>query len=178
MRSIFDRDYSGRFKPGFEHEDRDVGRKLLSIERSLGSVIKLLTPSPSYHDEYNAWLDSIPPRILALVFLIKRFYRPDWGERWDEQLSVDVVDGHPGTSSNCGRRIVASYLRVGFDADEQWRTFKLRQDFIAAEKVQMEDDITASVVAPGRLVAASPATTGRQRQADAQLRDAPVPASG
>ncbi|MES2406246.1 MAG: hypothetical protein V4528_02855 [Pseudomonadota bacterium] len=149
VRSILEADYGTRFKPGFEHEDRDTARNPLSMERSLGSVIKLLTPSPSHTDEYNTWLDSIPPRILALVFLIKRFYRPGWDAHWDEQLSVDVVDGAPGHELKMfGRRIVASYLRVGFDADEQWRTFKLRQDFIPAEKVQMEDDITVSVVAP------------------------------
>lgn len=158
VRSIFEHDYHTRFRPGFEHEDRDADRAPLCMERSLGSVIKLLTPSSSYTDAYNAWLDSIPPRILALVFLIKRFYRPEWGERWDEQLAVDVVDGAPGHELKMfGRRIVASYLRVGFDAESHWRTFKLRQDFIPAEKVQMEDDITASVVAPvAQLVGCKP----------------------
>jgi hypothetical protein len=39
-------------------------------------------------------------------------------------------------------------LRVGLQADGAWRTYKLRQDFLAADKVQMEDDITASVVVP------------------------------
>jgi hypothetical protein len=149
VRSIFEADFSTRFRPEFAHEDRDASRKPLSMERSLGSVIKLLTPSSSYTDEYNAWLNSIPPRILALVFLIKRFYRSEWFDHWDEQLTVDVVDGAPGHELKMfGRRIIASYLRVGFDDDEQWRTFKLRQDFIPAEKVQMEDDITVSVVAP------------------------------
>lgn len=149
VHDILERDYTQRFRPGFEHEDRDPTRKPLSMERSLGSVIKLLTPSASHTDEYNAWLDSIPPRILALVFLIKRFHRPEWGNEWNQQLTVDVVDGAPGHELKMfGRRIVASYLRVGFDDDAQWRTFKLRQDFIPAEKVQMEDDITVSVVAP------------------------------
>ena len=149
VRRIFEHDYSARFRTGFEREDRDPSRKPLSMERSLGSVIKLLTQSSSYTDAYNAWLGSIPPRILALVFLIKRFHRPEWGDCWDGQLAVDVVDGAPGHELKMfGRRIVASYLRVGFDTDEHWRTFKLRQDFIPAEKVQMEDDITASVVAP------------------------------
>jgi len=37
---------------------------------------------------------------------------------------------------------------VGFEQGGAWRVFKLRQDFIAAEKVQMEDDISASVVVP------------------------------
>ncbi|MEN8174137.1 MAG: hypothetical protein ABFS23_00125 [Pseudomonadota bacterium] len=149
VQQIFDRDYTGRFKPGFEHEDRDATRKPLSTERSLGSVIKLLTRSPSYTDEYNAWLATVSPRILALVFLIKRFYRPEWGRNWQQHLSVDVVDGAPGHELKLhGRMIIASYLRVGFDEKNKWRTFKVRQDFIAAEKVQMEDDISASVVVP------------------------------
>jgi hypothetical protein len=62
---------------------------------------------------------------------------------------VDEVDGAPAHELKLeGRNIVASYLRVGFDKDAKWRTFKLRQDYIATEKVQMEDDISASVVVP------------------------------
>jgi len=149
VQQIFDRDYSDRFLPGHEDIDRDPGRSPLSSERSLGSVIKLLTPSPLHKPEYNAWLDSLSPRILALVYLIKRFYRPEWGRQWRQHLSVDVVDGAPGHELKLhDRKIRASYLRVGFDSKGEWRTFKLRQDFIAAEKVQMEDDISASVVVP------------------------------
>lgn len=149
VREIFERDYSDRFKTGHEDEDRDPSRKPLSPERSLGSVIKLLTPSSSHTDAYNAWLAEIPPRILALVYLIKRFYRPEWGDQWHRHLSVDEVDGAPGHELKLhDRKIIASYLRLGFDPKGKWRTFKVRQDFIAAEKVQMEDDISASVVAP------------------------------
>ena len=153
VQDIFDRDYTQRFKPGFEDQDRDATRKLLSPERSLGSVIKLLTPTSSYTDEFNDWLASIPPRILALAFLIKRFYRPEWGEQWRGYLSVDEVDGAPAHELKLnGRRLIASYLRVGFDRESKWRTFKLRQDYIATEKVQMEDDISASVVVPGNCI--------------------------
>ncbi len=149
VREILERDYNDRFLPGFEHEDRDASRSPLSTERSLGSVIKLLTPSSSYTDEFNEWLESIPPRIMALVFLIKRFYRPEWGDDWYSHLSVDEVDGAPGHELKMNERmLVGSYLRMGFDHHGKWRTFKLRQDFIAAEKIQMEDDITASVVVP------------------------------
>ncbi len=154
VQAIFDMDYTTRFKPGFEKEDRDPTRQPLSPERSLGSVIKLLTPSSTYTDEFNQWLDSISPRILALVFIIKRFYRPEWGNNWRDHLSVDKVDGAPAHELKLDdRHIVASYLRVGFDRDNKWRTFKLRQDYIATEKIQMEDDITASVVVPSSCVA-------------------------
>jgi hypothetical protein len=130
VEEIYKADYSDRFKPGFEDEDRDPSRRPISSKRSLGSVIKLLTPSPSYKDEYNEWLTAIPPRILALVFIIKRFYRDSWGENWRDYISVDEI--------------------MGFDEAGKWRIFKVRQDFIATEKVQKEDDITASVVVPPR----------------------------
>jgi len=163
VQAIFDQDYTRRFKPGFEHEDRDPSRKPLSLERSLGSVIKLLTPTSAYTDEFNEWLNAIPPRILALVFIIKRFYRAEWGARWREHLSVDEVDGAPAHELKLdGRNIVASYLRVGFDRDGKWRTFKLRQDYIATEKVQMEDDITTSIVVPPECISGcGPAHDGK-----------------
>ena len=50
------------------------------------------------------------------------------------------------------RKLVGSYLRVGLNEANSWRTFKLRQDFAAAEKIQTEDDISASVVVPGSAV--------------------------
>ena len=153
VQEIFDRDYSDRFLPAFAHEDRAPHRKPLSRERSLGSVIKLLTPSSSYTDEYNAWLEDMPPRILALVLMIKRFYRQEWGDDWRRYLTVDIVDGAPGHELKLrDRKVIASYLRMGFDAHGKWRVFKVRQDFIGAEKIQMEDDITASVVVPRRYI--------------------------
>ncbi len=149
VEAIFERDYSSRFKTSFESEDRNPSRKLLSTERSLGSVIKVLTPSPSYTAEFNTWLEGVPDRILALAFVIKRMYHPSWGNEWRNMLSVDFVNGHPGHELKLGdRKLVGSYLRVGFTEKNAWRVFKMRQDFIPAEKVQMEDDISASVVVP------------------------------
>ncbi|MGD8843208.1 MAG: hypothetical protein PVJ83_07015 [Gammaproteobacteria bacterium] len=150
--SIFERDYSTRFRYP-EQQDNDQ-RNLLSTDRSLGSVIKLLTPSLSeYSDEYNQWVDSLPQHILALVFMIKRFYDPAWGSHWRRHFSVDNINGYPGHELKLdGRKLIASNLRVGTRSDGNWRVFKLRQDFVAAEKVQMEDDITASTVIPADYV--------------------------
>jgi len=146
VRIIFEKDYSTRFR---DPQAPDT-RSLLSKQRSLGSVVKLLTPSSEdYNDAYNQWLENIPQNILALVFMIKRFYRTAWGTNWDKQFSVDTVNGHSGHELRLhGRRLRASYLRVGFGTDGSWRLFKLRQDFIGADKLQMEDDITASNVIP------------------------------
>ena len=128
-------------------------RSILSSKRSLGSVIKLLTPSEDYTAEYNSWLKSILDHIYALVYAIKRFYNPAWGDDWRCHFTVDLVNGSPGHELKVDdRKIVGSYLRVGLSGDHGWRTFKVRQDFAAASKVQNEDDISASVVVPGRFL--------------------------
>jgi len=157
VQAIFDKDYSDRFKADIEEAEKTPSRSLLSNKRSLGSVIKLLTPSTSYTDEFNEWLNEIPPYIRALVLLIKRFYQVEWGKDWRQFFTADIVDGSPGHNLKFdGRQIMASFLRVGFNKQGGWRTFKLRQDFAAAEKIQMEDDITASVVVPSSLIKGYP----------------------
>ncbi len=148
---IFERDYAIRWKPGKEPHDygQTPSRAILDQRRSLGSVIKLLTPSPDYTAEFNTWLKSLPAETLALVFLIKRFYQPEWGTDWRSHFSVDIINGEPGHELKVdGRRAGGTYLRVGLLKSGGWRTFKLRQDFYPAAKVQTEDDITASTVVP------------------------------
>lgn len=125
-------------------------REILSIDRTLGSVIKLLTPSPVYTEEYNDYIEAIPNHVKALVFMVKRFYQQSWGEDWRKHFSVDIINGKPGNELKFNnRRIRPSYVRVGFMDDKAWRIFKLRMDFMPSEKIQMEDDITASVLVPG-----------------------------
>ena len=145
---LIKRDYSDRFKDTAAH--RKDSRPILSHKRSLGSVIKLLTPSDAeYTDEYNAWLDSIPQYIKELVFVVKRFYKLEWGDNWREQFSVDTINGTPGYELKFqNRKLLTNYLRVGFEKDGSWRVFGLRKDFHPAAKISMEDDITASVVVP------------------------------
>ena len=146
VEAIFNYDYSKRRRDSSTNDNRNV----LTSKRSLGSVIRLLTPSAeTYTDEYNQWLESIPQHILALVYLIKRFYKTEWGDNWRQHFSVDEVNGYPGHELKYdGRKMVTSYLRVGVRKDGTWRIYKLRQDFVAATKVQTEDDITASTVIP------------------------------
>lgn len=146
VEAIINYDYTKRRRDSSKNDNRGV----LSNERSLGSVIRLLTPSAEiYTDEYNQWLESIPQHILALVYMIKRFYKPEWGQNWRQHFSVDEVNGYPGHELKFdGRKLITSYLRVGVRSDGTWRIYKLRQDFVAATKVQTEDDITASTVVP------------------------------
>ena len=137
------------FSPVYEQPDERAGRPILSQERSLGSVIKLLTASPDYTEEYNDWLRNLPQTIRQLVFTVKRYYRPEWGENWREHFTVDRINGFLGHELKYdSQKLVGNYLRVGFDPQGSWRIYKLRPDFHPAEKVQVEDDITVSVVVP------------------------------
>lgn len=145
---ILDHDFSDRFADPARHGSDT--RAILSDQRSVGSVIKLLTPSSDYSAEYNAWLEGIPHYIKEIVFVVKRFYQPEWGGDWASHFSVPVVNGRKGTSIRLhGEKIRVSMLRVGYEPDGSWRLFGLRHDFHPAAKVQTEDDITASVVVPG-----------------------------
>lgn len=140
-------DFSNRFKDGKPAGYQSRG--IFTADRSLGSVIKLLNPSEENTDEYNAWLESIPSRIKALVFLVKRFYKEEWGQNWREYFSVDIINGEPGHEIKFeDRNILGSYLRVGLRENGTWWTCKLRQDYMPAEKIQWEDDISASVLVP------------------------------
>ena len=158
---VFAKDYGDRWRDGRRTE---VSRPVLDASRSLGSVIKLLTPSVEYTDAYNAWLAGLPNHIYPVVFIIKRFSRPDWGGDWRAHFGVDIVNGFPGHELKYnGRKLVGTYLRIGLseatdDAAAAWRTYKVRQDFAAATKIQTEDDITASTVVPaGQLSNLNPA---------------------
>lgn len=159
VEKILTYDYSQRWK--VDPTRTRPSRPILSINRTLGSVIKLLTPSPSYTDPYNDYLESIPNHVKALVFLVKRFYQDSWQGEWRSHFSVDIINGRPGNEVKFNdRKIRPSYLRVGFQEDHSWRVFKLRMDFMPSEKIQTEDDITASVTVPAnRLKNLSPEYT-------------------
>ncbi|MDX9897731.1 MAG: hypothetical protein RBT62_02345 [Spirochaetia bacterium] len=148
VKAIFNYPYGSRFKDTHENHG-STSRSILSDKRSLGSVIKLLSPSPLHTATYNEWLASIPERVKALVFLVKRFYRPEWGDDWASHFSTDVVNGAAGNVIKYeGRPVLASYLRIGRTSDGARSIHKLRQDYMPAEKIQWEDDISASVIAP------------------------------
>jgi hypothetical protein len=148
---ILKMDYSTIFKePSSDPRKR---RPILSPERSLGSVIQLLTPSPQYTAEHNEWLRQLPQTTRQLVFTVKSYYRPEWGdpseERWRDHFTVDRINGFLGHELKFdNQKLISNYLRVGYDPDGSWRIYKLRPDFFPADKIQFEDDITASVVAP------------------------------
>ncbi len=148
VEALLNHDYDERFRE--KRPDKTRGRSILSEKRSLGSVIKLLTPSATeYTDEYNKWLRAIPSRIKNLVHVVKRHYRSEWGDNWREHFQGDMINGQPGHELKCDdRRLSTDYIRVGYESDGSWRVFGLRDDFFPAAKLQMEDDISASLVVP------------------------------
>jgi hypothetical protein len=147
VEAIIAHDFGDRYTNPDEPEK--VSRPLLSPNRSLGSVVKMLTPNSDFTDEYNSWVESIPRHVRDLVLIVKRFYKPHWEHNWRHRFSVDKINGMPGNVLKYWNLpLNTMYLRVGFEDDGSWRTYTLRKDFWAAHKLQTEDDITASVCVP------------------------------
>jgi len=145
---IIEYNYSTRWKnydPTLE-----PSRSFLSKGRTLGSAVKLLTPSDKNNDEFNAFLSNIPVHIRSLVLFVKRLYRQDHGQlNWKEYMSVDIINGQNGTSLLYNNMpVVGSYVRIGFNQKGLWLLNKLRSDFAPSEKIQTEDDISASITLP------------------------------
>ncbi len=144
---IINKDYSDRWlnmEPGCK------SRSFLSTKRTLGSAVKLLTPSDQYNEEYNQFLENLPDHVRAFALLVKRLFRADETTRnWKEEFSVEIVNGRPGNALLYKNEpVLASYVRLGFSKEGNWLLHKLRSDFIPSEKIQMEDDITASITLP------------------------------
>ncbi len=160
--SVFVRDYRNDFDAVEEILKKDfsvvyktpppdgrAARPILSPQRSLGSVIQLLTPSRDYTDEHNEWVRRLPQTIRQLIVTVKRYYQPAWGDDWRKYFTVDQINGHQGHELKYrNQKLVGNYLRMGYEPDGAWRIYKLRPDFNPADKVQVEDDITASIVLP------------------------------
>lgn len=139
-------------------DDPKRRRKILDTDRSVGSVVKLLTPSPEYTDGHNAWVRALPQTVREIIFSVKERHHSSWNGDWRKRFTVDLINGYPGHELKFeGRKLIARSVRVGFDVDGSWRIHKVRPDFYPADKVQVEDDITASAVFPrewlGRLSA-------------------------
>ncbi|HYQ58898.1 MAG TPA: hypothetical protein VEP89_16265 [Draconibacterium sp.] len=150
---VINRDYSNRWKNMLP--DADPSRSFLSKERTLGSAVKLLTPSEQYNDEYNEFLKAIPENVRTLAFFVKRHYRgnEERGLKWRELFNVEIVNGRPGNVLRYKHNpITASYVRIGFNEESRWYLHKLRSDFVPSLKIQTEDDISATITVPSNLL--------------------------
>jgi hypothetical protein len=150
---IIDKDYSTRWKN--IRPNAGTSRSFLSPERTLGSAVKLLTPSEQYSDEYNKFLEDMPEHIRTLVLFVKRLYRNDTEKgNWKDYMTVEIVNGRAGTTLMYKNHpVIGSYVRIGFSKDGNWLVHKLRSDFVPSHKIQMEDDITASITIPASRIA-------------------------
>ncbi len=145
---IIEYNYSRRWK----NYDSSLppSRSFLSPHRTLGSAVMLLIPSEQFSDEYNAFVRNIPVHIRSIVLFVKRLYRQDHESlNWKELMSVEIINGKKGTGFLYNNTpVVGSYVRIGFNQKGHWMLNKLRSDFSPCEKIQAEDDITASITLP------------------------------
>lgn len=145
---VIEYDYSKRWK-NFD-TSLAPSRTFLDPARTLGSAVRLLIPSTDYKEEYNDFVKSIPVHIRSIVLFVKRLYRQDHKSiNWKDLMSVEMVNGTKGTGLLYNNSpVIGSYVRVGFNQDGNWMLNKLRSDFSPSEKIQTEDDITASITIP------------------------------
>ena len=145
VRTILEQNYWDRYPN--PRKTAKTSRSILSTKRSLGSVLKLLTPSENFTKEHNDFIDSISKPAISMALLIKRLYKPDWGEwkEWSSRFTEDIIDGKSGYELKYnGEKVITRYLRIGYELDGSWRIFSLRKDFLPAKKLQREDDISVS----------------------------------
>lgn len=142
---IINYDFSKRWKE--IRPDGGPSRPFLSPKRTLGSAVKLLTPSELYSEDYNRFLNEIPVHIRSLVLFVKRLYHNNREKgNWKEYMSVEIVNGRRGTTLLYkNNKVIGSYVRIGFTPSGNWLMHKLRSDFVPSHKIQMEDDISATV---------------------------------
>ena len=48
-----------------------------------------MTPSPSLSDGHNEYLRTIPDHVKELLFTVKRYHRPEWGDDWRSGALTD-----------------------------------------------------------------------------------------
>ena len=145
---IIEFNYSKRW--GKIDPTRPLSRSFLDQQRTLGSAVKLLTPSDENSEEFNDFIKNIPVHIRSLVLFVKRLYRQDYNAlNWKDCMSVEIINGKNGTGLQYNNTpVMGSYVRIGFNQKGVWLLNKLRSDFSASEKIQMEDDISASITLP------------------------------
>ena len=145
------RDYSDRHIKA--RANQLPSRAILDPERSLGSVIRLFSPSEAYSEQYNQFISAIPRTVRDFIFTLKRYYKPEWADDWRRRFRVDSINGQSGFLLKFrNQTVLTQYLRVGFSEDDSWRVFGLRHDFVPATKLQREDDISASITIPANAV--------------------------
>ena len=168
-RQLIDKCYGYRFKD-VKRNKKGFSRPFLDESRSLGSVVKLLTPSAHYTEEFNHFLRNIPGRIKALAFCVKNNYDPHWNGDWQSHFSVNWFDKEPGHELLLdGFEVISRFLRMGIGESGQWNTFRVRQDFMPSQKIQTEDDITVSVVWPSYKITNIPKHFNRHSKTSVKL---------
>lgn len=151
VEQLLQRDYGDRFKN--TDPDGTPSRKILDPMRSLGSVVRLFSPSEEFSADYNEFISTIPRTVRDFILTLKRYWKPDWGDDWRSRFRVDMINGGSGYILKYRRdTVMTRYLRVGYMQDGSWRMFGLRKDFFPAMKLQREDDITASLTVPAEQI--------------------------
>ena len=178
---ILKKDFSAIYKDR-AGRSRAHSRPILSPERTLGSVIQLLTPSPEYTDEHNEWLRQLPPDHAPAAVHREALLPAGMGrplKNWREHFTVDRINGFLGHELKFdNQKLVSNYLRVGYDPRRLLAHLQTAARFYpgrqGAGRGRHHRFRGAAAGEPER---SRSGVRQSQRQAGGQLRDAAVPAA-
>jgi hypothetical protein len=68
------------------------------ISKPIGDAI---IQGPVFVADFHQDFDRV---VEELVFVVKRFYRPEWGENWLDHFGVDIINGVPAHELKCANR--------------------------------------------------------------------------
>lgn len=106
------------------------------MECLVGLVIKFFILFLDFIDWYNDWINLILVFCKELVFIIKCYYKLEWGDDWCFYFSVVFINGCYGNMV-CfdGQKVLVSMVCVGFQFDGLWWLFILCYDYVLVVKV-------------------------------------------
>lgn len=138
------------FKNRFKYGSNGRGRGALDDSRSLSSLVKLMTASPQYTDQYNELISKIPDEsklMLAHLHMIKS--SGDNISSWRKRFVVDKINRRDGKHLYFDNKPVpVCYMRLGCDASGEENLLMLRPDYWRSFFLKQEDDLTVSVLVP------------------------------
>ena len=122
VQEIFDHDYFDRWEEPLPdgHPDKKSSRSIPRFQTLGGKCHQATHPLSKYTESYNTWLKSIPDYILAMVFIIKRFHKPSWGDDWKSHFGGRYRQRKTGTRTEIprpqtGRHLFASRVIIPLD---------------------------------------------------------------
>jgi len=87
------RNKDGLFRAVAEHLHETVASRVATAAEKAGPDPEMQLKAGSH-----AFLEAIPAHVKELLFWVKRYWQPSWGQDWRSHFSVSVINGRKGNA--------------------------------------------------------------------------------